>query len=173
MPKVTLSSGRIDEFVGDAIICPCDFELTYKRANNFVRKILDIGGKKLMDEISVIGSCNIGHAVATKGYNLNVKNIIFLPYTDHDNPENIMNLETLHQGLKSAFTLASLYTLKTLALGFFQIESSEPETIGPFLERLLTGRREFAYNSDEMYNVILTVIKDFERSSIIELAIYK
>lgn len=173
MPKVSLNSGRIDEFIGDAIICPCDFELTYKRANDFVRSILDTGGKKLMDEVSIIGSCNIGNAVITQGYDLKVRNVIFLPHIDQDDPENVMDLRTLHQGLKSAIALASLYELKTLALGFFQIGSPSTNTMESFFDGLLLGKHKPKYKSDEVDNVILSVIKDFERSSITELTIYK
>lgn len=176
MPKITLQTGDISSFSGDAIIVPSDVAITNKRANRTVEKILEKGGSDLLSEASVIGYCEIGNAVRTKGYDLDIQHIIFLPYVDSENPDNTIDITQLHLAFRSAFTLASLYEVKTLAvplLRFKRNRSFKDKLLNfEFLDLLSDHSQHEAFREGEVEDIIMAVSSEFEQS-IQEVVIYK
>jgi len=75
--KISLQNGDIASFEDNAIIVPSDVELTNKRVNSVVQKVLNARNEDLLKELSLIGYCDIGNAVITQGYNLKAKHLIF------------------------------------------------------------------------------------------------
>ncbi len=115
-PKVTLLKGSVTSYKGDAIIAPCDVELTNRKANKTTHWILENGNKDLIKELMSIGYCEVGNAVITKGHNLSTKHLIFMPYQDLSSDDYRANFVLLHQAFRSVFNLASLYEVKTLGM---------------------------------------------------------
>src|SRR3990167_2649466 len=100
--NISIKTDNIASFIGDVMIIPCDTELTYSKAiapnpnyplfkhesnKVLVKVILEKSGKDLIKELSAIGYCEIGNAVSVQGYDLKVTRVIFMPITDHNNPE--------------------------------------------------------------------------------------
>lgn len=176
MPKITLQTGDISKFTGNAIIVPSDIELTNTHTNRMVEKILEKGGPDLIREASAIGYCEIGNAVITKGYLLNVQHVIFLPYMDSNNPGNTIDTIQLHLAFRSAFTHASLYDVKTLAvplLRFKRRQSLKDKLLNfEILDILFDRSQEEAFQEGEVEDIIMGVSSEFEQS-IQEVVIYK
>lgn len=176
MPTITIATGEITSFGGDAIVVPCDSDLTYKKSGT-VQKILDQGGSDLIRELTAIGYCELGNTVIVKGHDLKVKNIIFMPVSDRNNEDIKTNYLALHQSLRNAFTLAEIYKAKSVAIGaigmvkkrkhFWDIIKKLPvNLLGESVEPQILS-------SDEVEDIVISVSKDFEKSSIKEVHIYK
>ncbi|MBU1016710.1 MAG: macro domain-containing protein [Patescibacteria group bacterium] len=172
-PKMYFGKGDILEFDGDALICPCFTDLTYCKESKLVSSIIELAGKDLEKELSSIGFCDFGSAVITKGYGLKVKNIIFLPYKDKENPDNIIDFILLHKAFRSAFNLASLYNLKTLA--------TVPLFVGyrkrDFINRImvifgLEKKEEKTLHPHEVVDIIIGVLDEY-KGKIEDLVIYR
>lgn len=168
---IRIGSGDIAEFAGDVIIVPCDSDLTYKKAG-ILPKILEKAGKNLISELTAIGYC--GHAVVVQGYELNVKHIIFMPITDHNNEEARINYVGLHQSLRAAFELASLYKAKSAAIGGIHIPRKRNNFFVSLWGKYFGnngGTRTLSDNEAE--DIVVATTKNLGNSSIKELVIYK
>lgn len=172
MAKITLSDGDITKYSGDALIVPCDSELTFYKGSQRLTKLLEVAGEDLLKELSAIGYCEIGNAVITKGHNLKVKHLIFLPYKEHSSPENIIDNVLFHQALRSSFTLAQIYGVKSLAISLIHYKEQKDR-----LKRLV--RSVFMENKNEpmtyeqIMDIVVGVQKEQANSAIKYITIYK
>lgn len=178
MPKITLQTGDISKFSGDALVLPCDAELGFKRANTTVQRVFERAGPALLKEILTIEFCEIGHVIQTNAYDLGVKHIIFLPYTDHNNPKNSIDFILLHQSLRCLFTMASLYKIATLAIPLFSLKRKRKS----FKEKLLdldildilfNNSHEESLTEGQVEDIIMGICPEFEKQSLQEVVIYK
>lgn len=112
MAEISFKSGNLLDFQGDALICFCNSDLSQKGDNLILR---ETGNGNLSQELSSIGYCEIGSSIITQSYNSNLKNYIFIPCIDREN-EVRLNTTLLHKALRSAFTLANLYSVNKLAI---------------------------------------------------------
>lgn len=192
MPKITIEKGNITTFSGDAIVIPCDTDLTYKKGNAIIQYFADISRKNdsyrhvvtstwekakeyennLLKELASIGYCEIGNAVITKAYLFEVKNFIFMPFFDHSNQENKMNFVLLHQALRSALNLATLYDVKTLAIPLPSVKFPKEEMFIKFVKSLFEITPKKGLRSEEMMNIIISVSDEY-KNSIAEIHIYR
>lgn len=176
-PKITLRKGHVTDFEGDAIIIPSDVELTNKKASSIVQRVLETNNDDLLKEISSIGYCEIGNAVITQGYSLKVKHLIFLPYCDSDNEENKADFILLHQAFRSAFNLASLYKVKTIAIPIFRFKVRKRNFIDKSLNLEIFGSlfgqtESKGLKDNEIEDIIISVISEFKNTSIEELCLF-
>lgn len=170
---IKLATGDITDFIGDVIIVPSDSDLTYKRTG-ILPKILEKGGKDLMRELTVIGYCEIGYAVVVQGYELKAKHLIFMPVSDHNNEEVRINYTGLHQSLRAAFELASLYKAKSVAIAGIHISSKRKNFFVSLWNKYFGDDSGTSALSDsEAEDIIIASSKNLENSSIKELIIYK
>lgn len=154
MPQISFREGDISDFRGDAVVVPCDTDLTFKKANWAVMDVLKKGGPDLLKEVSAIGFCEVGNAVITKGYNLDAKHIIFLAYTDRGKGESRLDFVLLHQALKNAFNLAVLYGVKTLAIDPAPLQVRKSSLLKKFLSKVLDIEPSKGLTVDEMIDVV-------------------
>lgn len=193
MPKITLSTGNITDFTGDAIIIPCDTDLTYKRGNAIIQYFADISRKNdsyrrvvnsvwekakeyeknLFKELTAIGYCEIGNVIITKAYLFEVKNFIFMPFFDHNDTDNKMNYVLLHQALRSAFNLATLYDIKTLAIPLPSITFPKEETFIKFVKSLLEITPKKGLQNEEVVDIIMGVSEEYQNTSLENVMIYR
>lgn len=187
--NIQIATGRITDFEGDIIICPCDSELTYTKVfspnsnyplfrheskNGLVKQILEKAGKELVRELTAIGFCEMGYAAITKGYELKARNVIFMPISDHNNKEVRINYVGLHQSLRTAFTLADLYEAKSVAIAGIHIPSKGRNFFVSLWNKYLGDNSETkSLGDDEIEDIIISTSKNLEKSSIKELVIYK
>src|SRR3989344_4025058 len=113
--NIQLATGKLTDFRGDAIICGSVTDLT-ATTNKNVKELLEMAGKGLEAELLAIGYCALGNSIITRGHDLKIKHIIFVPIKDSFDPDNLMNFTLLHQAIRSALTLANIYKIKTLAM---------------------------------------------------------
>ena len=172
MPQISFREGDISEFRGDVIIIPSDVDLTYAKANEAIRSVLKKGGPDLLKELSAIGYCEVGHAVITKGYNLNAKHIVFLAYTDCERKESRLNFVLLHQALKNAFNLAVLYGAKTLAIDLAPLRVRRHNLLKEILSKVLDTEPPKGLAIDEMVDVVRGISCGY-KETLQEIIIYK
>jgi len=171
-PKTYLVKGNILEFDGDAIICPCFTDLTYYKESKLMKTLMELAGKDLERELSSIGFCEVGNAVITKGYDLKVKNIIFLPYKDKENPNEAIDFIFLHKAFRNTFTLATLYGLKRLAIAPIPIGYKKREFFHKTLINLGLERKEVYLQPHEITDIAMGILDEY-KGEIEELVIYK
>lgn len=172
MVDIRLERGNIADFQGDVIAVPSDVDLTYAKANEAIRSVLKNGGPDLLQEISAIGFCEIGHAVITKGYDLNAKHTIFLAYTDRDRKENRLNFVLLHQALKNAFSLAVLYEAKTLAIDLAPLQVRKTSPLKEIISKVLDTEPPKGLPVDEMVDVVKGISGDY-KETLEKIVIYR
>lgn len=173
---IQIRSEDITSFAGDVAIIPCDSDLTYKKSG-IVQRILDQAGSDLVRELTAIGYCELGNAVIVKGHGLKVKNVIFMPVSDRNNEDIKTNYLALHQSLRSAFTLAEIYKAKSVAIGAVGMVRKRKH-FWDFIKKLpgnLLGESKESQilSSDEVEDIVISISKDFEKSSINVVHIYK
>lgn len=172
---VVVRTNRNDEspvdFAGDGIVVPCDVDLTFRKANDVVRDVYVNAGNKLWEELADVAYAEIGHVVMTQGYNLKAKNLIFLPYTDREDKSRRMNYIFLHQAVRSALSLASLYGLRTLAIPVIpNLLSKRRNLINKVVSRVF-GTEDEDQNT-EAENIIEGIAKSFESKSLKEVFLF-
>lgn len=171
--NIQISTKDITFFDGDCLICPCDSELTSKRIG-IIPKILEKGGKDLLRELAAVGYCEVGNAVIVQGYELKVKNIIFMPIIDNSNEEYRINFVGLHQSFRAAFDLADLYKAKSVAVAGIHISSKRRVFLKSLWNKYFSNNSETGVLSDgEVEDIIISTSKNFENSTIKELVIYR
>lgn len=178
MVKITLQTGDISRFSGDALVLPCDTELAFKRVNTTVQKVFERAGPELLKEVLAISYCEIGSVIRTNGYNLGVKHVIFLPYTDHNNPKNMIDSVLLHQSLRCLFTMASLYKIATIGIPLFNLKrkrKSFKEKLFDLeiLDIVFNNSHEESLTETEVEDIIMGVSPEFDKQSLQEVVIYK
>jgi len=193
MAKIILESGSILSFKGDALICFCDSDLTFKknnpilqffsaktRANSSQKMVVNQSYEQnkgqedtLLKELSAIGSCEIGNAVITKAYGLDVKHFIFVPYIDNENPDNRINYVLFHHALRSAFTLADLYDIKRLAIPTLRAKVAKKEFMDKIIDGVFETKKQDLLNEKELTDITVAIIKEFENQSMQEIVIYR
>lgn len=185
------TSGNITDFKGDVIILPCDTELTYTKSfapdpkyplfheskKSLIKSVFEKASKELVRELTTIGFCEIGNVVITKGYDLKVGNVIFMPLTDHRNEETKISNIDLHQSLRNAFTMAEIYKARSIAIGAIKIPQGKKgftnlieKTFKQFWEDKSQPKM---ISNDEIEDIVVSVLRDFEKSTISSLCIYK
>jgi hypothetical protein len=168
VPKIIPCSRNIATFRGDVLIVNCDSDIT-SRKGSLVSAVLKKGGENLINELAAINYCGLGNSVITQGYELGVRNIVFMPI--HEQIQNTeINLITLHHALRCAFLLASLYSAKTVAIPLFKLQT-QPTGPRSLLDVFLFKEEDRC--NDEVLTVIKAVAKDFKNSSIQEILIYR
>lgn len=172
MPKISLSSANITKYVGDAIACPCDADLTGKNNNFITKAIFETSGPDLQTELAIIGSGDLGHAVITRGYKLKVKHLIFFPFKDSRDPEKEFNYLLLHQSIKSIFGLASLYKIKTLAISLPHIKIRRSNFMDKIINRFLKDESENHATTEEIIDIISAVCEE-NKTVLEEVTIYR
>lgn len=172
MPTITLNSGKITAFRGDCLVCGSETDLT-STANKNVKEILELGGKDLEAELLAIGYCALGNAVITKGHDLKTKHIIFVPIKDSYDPQNLMDSKLLHQAIRSILSLASLYKVKSLAMPMLNPGIKKRPIWDKIIGKFTGNDQPKPLSDDEVLSIIMSVAKDFEKSSIKEISIYK
>lgn len=164
-------NGSLVDFAGDGIVVPCDVDLTYRKANDLVRDVNAKAGNKLWEELADIGYCEIGHVVITQGYNLKAKLLIFLPYTDCEDKSRRMNYILLHQAIRSALSLASLYGLRTLAIPVVHnLLPKRRNMIRKVISKVIDAEDED--RATEAENIIDGIAKGFESESLKEVFLF-
>lgn len=169
--NIQISTGDITDFGGDVIVVPCSSELTYKKLG-IVQKILDKGGQNLVREITAIGYCEIGNTVIVKGHDLPAKNIIFMPIYDHAQDAGT-NYLGLHQSLRNTFILAELYKAKSIAIASITLPKNKKNFFENLWNKLLGNKKPGSLDESGIEDIIISVSKDFEATSINEVLIYK
>lgn len=174
MINITQQTGSITDFTGDGIVIPCDVDLTFRKSNDIIRNVYSNAGNKLWEELAAVGYCEIGHVVITKGYNLKVKNLIFLPYTDQEVVSHRVNYLLLHQAIRSALSLASLYGLQTLAipLTINLLPKRRKNALKTVISKVL-GERTESPDTNEVENIIEGIVKGFVSESLKEVCLFK
>lgn len=172
IPTITLCSGKITDFKGDTLICGSETDLT-NRSGNTVKDIFEQAGKELETELLAIGYCALGNAIITRGYNLKVKHIIFVPTKDSYNPENLMDSKLLHQAIRSGLTLAGIYRIKSLAMPMLNSGIKKRPVWDKIIGKFIGNDQPKPLTDDEVLSIVMSVAKDFENSSIKEISIYK
>jgi len=193
MSKITIAKGNITSFKGDAFIIPCDTDLTYKKGNAIIQYFVDISRKNdgythvvnatwnrakeyesnLLKELASIGNCEIGNAVITKAYLFDVKHFIFMPFFNHNEPENKMDFVLLHQALRSALNLATLYEIKTLAIPLPVLHFPKEEVFTKFVKSLFEITSKKTLQNEEMMDIIMGVSEEYKNTSLEEIEIYR
>lgn len=193
MTKIILESGNILSFKGDALICFCDSDLTLKKNNRilqtfFEKTKLNSSQKNvinksysqskeqednLLKELSAIGFCEIGNAVITKAYDIDVKHFIFVPYINNDNPNDKLNFVLFHRALRSAFTLANLYGVKRLAVPILRTKIAKKEFMDKVMSQVFDTTKKEILSEKELTDIIIAISKEFENQSLEEVFIYR
>lgn len=193
MPKIILGSGDITNFKGDAAIIPCDVDLNYKRSNRILlylayatdtilryKKLSKDEAEKrknserhLLKELSAIGRVTLGHAVITKSYGFAVKNFIFFPYEDYENPDQMLDSITLHQATRAAFTLAVLYKVETLAIPVIKKRFRKRDMLNDFILSLFTKKSPQVLSDEDIMNIFIVVSKEYENTCLKEITLYR
>jgi len=172
MLKITLETGDMTNFSGDAIIVPSDVELSYSKTTLNIKRILQKAGGGLLEELAAIGYAEVGNAVITNGYKLKVKHLIFMPFTCHQEAENKISSTQFHQSLKSAFTLAKIYKVKTLAIPLLPRQAQKKNPLEKLVDILFGGKFEAHIKADEMMDIITAIAR--ENKSVLEkVAVYR
>lgn len=172
MPTINLSSGKLTDFKGDGLIIGSETDLT-STSNKTVKELLELGGKSLEAELLAVGYSSLGNAVITKGHELKVKNIIFIPIKDSYDPQNLMDSKLLHQAIRAAFTLADIYKIKTLAIPMLNPGIKKRPIWDKIVSKFTGDNQPQPLTDDEVLSIIMSVAKDFEKSSIKEISVYK
>lgn len=172
MPTITLSSGKLTDFRGDCIVSSAETDLT-SNSNKNVKELLGIGGKGLEAELLAVGFSSLGNAVITKAHDLKVRHIIFIPIKDSYDPQNQMDSKLLHQAIRSALTLADIYIVKTLAMPMLNPGIKKRPIWDKIIGKFTGDDQPKPLTDDEVLSIIMSVAKDFEKSSIKEISIYK
>ena len=171
--NIQIATGDVTDFTGDVIIIPCDSDLTYRKTG-ILPKILETGGKDLLKELTAIGYVEVGYAVMVQGYELKAKHLIFMPVADHNNEESRINYVGLHQSLRASFDLASLYKAKSVAIAGIHIPSKRKNFFVHLWNKYFGDNGENKTLSDsETEDIVISTSKNFEKSTIKELVIYK
>lgn len=193
MLKIALKNGSITTFIGDAVVVPCDTELTHKKGNAVIQYFSDVAKNNedyrqvidstldkiresegnLLKELSSIGYCEMGNAVITKAYLIGVKHFIFMPFFDHDDTENKMNFILFHKALRSAFNLASLYEIKSLAIPLPPVKFPKEEAFIKFVKSLFEIKPKKGLQNEEMMNIVMAVSGEYKNTSLGDVMIYK
>lgn len=187
--NIQIATSDITDFEGDAIIVPCDSELSYTKLfspnpnyplfrheseKSLVKQIFEKGGKELFKEVTTVGYCETGHVVIVQGYELKAGHIIFMPISDHNNDEAGINYVGLHQSLNAAFTLAGLYQAKSVAIAGIHIPSKKKNFLVSLWNKYFGANDEAeTLGGDEIQNIIISTSKNLENSSIKEIVIYQ
>lgn len=159
-------------FEGDGIVVPCDSDLTYRKVNDIVRDVYVGAGNKLWEELADVAYCEIGHVVITQGWDLKAKHLIFLPYTDREDKTNRMNYILLHQAVRSALSLASLYGLRTLAIPItHNLLSKRQNLINRMVSKVFGTEDED--QTTEAENIIEGIAQSFENESLKEVFLFQ
>ena len=172
MPDITLKTDKIVNFKGDAILCPCDIDLTHAKSGTTLKPIFETAGKDLLKELSSVGKCEIGNAIITKGYDLKVKHLIFMPISDSNDEVGKMDSNQLHQSLKSAFTLAGLYKVKTLAMPLFSVRKNRIKLLDIVYNKLSGDQEAKSISNQEIFNIITTISGDQNCQSLKQISLY-
>ncbi|MDO8573291.1 MAG: macro domain-containing protein [Candidatus Daviesbacteria bacterium] len=172
MPTITLATGQLTDFKGDSLICGSVTDLT-ATTNKNAKELLEKAGKGLEAELLAIGYCALGNAVITKGHDIKVKHIIFVPIKDSFDPTYLMNFTLLHQAIRSALTLADIYKVKTLAIPMLNPGFKKCSIVDKIMAKFTDNNRLKPISDDEVLSIIMSVAKDFEKSSISEITVYK
>ena len=193
MVKIILESGSILSFKGDALICFCDSDLTLKKNNRILQTLFEktklnssqknVVNKSyayskeqednLLKELSAIGFCEIGNAVITKAYDIGVKHFIFVPYIDNEDSNDKLNFVLFHKALRSAFTLANLYGVKSLAVPIIRTKIPKKEFMDKVISQVFDTKKEVTLNEKELTDIIIAISKEFEGQSLEEIFIYR
>lgn len=170
--QIQISTADITNFEGDIIVVPCDCELTYKKVP-LIQSILDKSGPNLIKELSAIDYCQIGSAVIVKGYELMAKNLIFMPIYDHTEGAGT-NYLGLHQSLRNAFILAELHEAKSIAFASIRLPRKKKDFFKSLLNKVIKDETdEEPMDSSGAEDIIVSISKDFGKSSIRKVFIYK
>lgn len=170
--QIQISTADITNFEGDVIVIPCDCELTYKKVS-LIQSILDKSGPNLIKELSAIEYCQIGSTIMVKGYDLMAKNLIFMPIYDHTEDAGT-NYLGLHQSLRNAFILAELYEAKSIAFGSIRLPRKKKDFFKSLLNKVIKDESdEEPLDSSGAEDIIISISKDFESSTIKKVFIYK
>lgn len=169
--KVTKSSGNLLGFKGDGIVIPSDVELTHRKANAFVKDAIAKAGPGLSEELANIGFCEIGHVVMTQGYNLPAKKLIFMSYVDRDDNLRRMDYLQLHQAIRSALSLASLYGLQTLAIPVRNLLPKRINLISRVVSKVFNTND--GDQTSEAENIIESIAGSFESESLREIYLFQ
>lgn len=172
MANITLTDGDISKYNGDALIMPCDTELTFSKGYHRLTNLFETAGEDLQKELSAIGYCEIGNAIITKSYNLNVKHIIFMPYTDHTNLENKIDYLLFHQALRSCFALAQLYGIESLAISLMR-HKTQKETFRSLVEVIFQENKNESMSYEEIIDIIMGIQKEQVNQNLKSIVIYK
>lgn len=193
MTKIILESENILSFRGDALICFCDSDLTLKKNNRilqtfFEKTKLNSSQKNvinksysqskewednLLKELSAIGFCEIGNAVITKAYDIDVRHFIFVPYINSDNPNDKLNFVLFHRAIRSAFTLANLYGVKSLAVPILRTKIAKKEFMDKVISQVFDTKSKEVLSEKELTDIIIAISKEFENQSLEEIFIYR
>ncbi len=170
--QIQISTEDITNFEGDVIVLPCDCELTYKKVGS-IQQVLDKGGQNLVKELTAIAYCQIGSAVIVKGYELPVRNVIFMPIYDHTEDSGTNYLD-LHQSLRNAFILAELYGAKSIAFASIRLPRKKKDFFKSLLNKVISDENESEpLDTSGTEDIIISISKDFKKSTIKKISIYK
>lgn len=172
MAKITLVDGDVTKYNGDAILIPCDTELTFSKGYRRLTALFKTAGESLQNELSAIGYCEIGNAVITKGYELKVKYLIFLPYTDHNDPEDKIDYVLFHQALRSSFTLAQLYGIESMAISLIHQEQQKG-FFKSIVKTIFQEGNTKLMTYEEIVDIIMGIQKEPANQTIKNIVIYK
>ncbi len=193
MIKITIASGNILSFQGDALICFCDSDLTCKKSNPILQvfdrntqahdscqEVIDQSFSRnkeyednLVKELTSIGYCALGNAVIAQGLGLRVKNLIFVPYVNHNDPQDAFSYVLFHQALRSALNLAVVYNAKTLAIPILRNKIPKGEFINKIFSGIFETKQRESLSEEETWNITTAIVREFDNQSIQEVFVYR
>lgn len=153
---ISFSATKLNQ---DTLICPCDVDLTNKRANCTTLEIFSKAGEDLQTELAAIGYCEIGNVVITKGYNLGVKNIIFMPHKNSENKKDKADFVALHKGVNSALDLAKLYGAKKIAVAVPHFDFKSPNYLKGIMDAFGYENEDTKSDEDKFVDIVKAVAR--------------
>lgn len=172
--RVAFPNESLIDCRSDALVCPCDVEIT-RSSTATARAVFAKAGPDLLKESLAIGYCEIGNAVITKGYGLSSKHVIFLPVVNTDDTGEKINRLTLHQALRSVLTLANAYSVGTLAIPVITLNHKRAKTLFKKLVGMFAGNDDDAgpdESQKEFTDILTSVSSEFSNTPIKEIVVY-
>ena len=84
-----------------------------------------------------------------------------------------MDFTLLHQAVRNALTLADIYEIKTLAMPMLNPGFKKRSIIDKIIAKFTDNNHPKPISDDEVLSIIMSVAKDFEKSTIKEISVYK
>ncbi|MDP2860672.1 MAG: hypothetical protein Q8N98_03060 [bacterium] len=107
------------------------------------------------------------------GTGTGVKHLIFFPISAQDDEEHKLNLILFHQAFRSAFNLATLYGIKTLAMPLPSLKRRKEGFFNELAKSLFGNENKKGLTGEEIMNIITAVSGEYKNTSLETIMIYR